>query len=188
MTLIVEDGSCVPGAESYVAVNDCQTYATNRALAFDTTSLPAAEAALRRATAYVDTKYRLRFPGYRTLRRAQPLEWPRAEAFYYQPDTATRTPFFIDPRAFYPYDLIPMNAIPIEITKAVCEGAIRELAEPGVLRPDLERGGGLYSVKAGSVNVTYGGSATPNTAFQAIEAALSPLLPKQSGYTARASR
>lgn len=186
MTLSVEVGAGLINADSYVATADCGTYATNRGLTFG--SGATADAALRRATSYVDNTYRFRFPGYRTFRRAQGLEWPRTAAYYTYPEPQGDSPYFVDPRMFYPFDLIPANTIPPEIITAVCEAAVRELAEPGVLQPDLDRGGRVSSVKAGSVAVKYAAGAPAQTVFQVIEAALSGLIGVRSSYTARATR
>ena len=186
MTLNVETGVGIIGADSYVAAVDCLTYATNRGMPFG--SDPLADAALRRATSYIDNTYRLRFPGYRTFRRAQGLEWPRTAAYYTYPEPAGDSPFFVDPRMMYPFDLIPTTLIPPEIITATCEAAIREYADPGVLQPDLDRGGAVSLLKAGSVEVKYAAGAPAQTVFQIIDAALSGLIGVQSAYSARAVR
>ena len=186
MTLTVETGAGVPGADSYVATVDCANYAINRGLTFGSDAT--ADAAIRRATFYIDNTYRIRFPGYRTFRRAQVLEWPRTNAYYTYPEPAGDTPYFVDPRMLYPFDLIGANTIPPEIITATCEAAIREYAEPGVLQPDLERGGLISTLKAGSVEVKYGAGAPAQTIFQVVEAALSGLIGLRSAYTARATR
>jgi len=186
VTLTVETGSGILGADSYVAAVDCLAYATARGLTFGSDAT--AEAALRRATAYIDNTYRLRFSGYRTFRRAQSLEWPRSLSFYFTPDYGGHNPYFVDPRAIYPFDLIPPNVIPPEIITATCEAAIREFATPGALLPDLDRGGAVASLKAGPVEVKYAPGADPNTLFQVIDAALSALIGVKSAYTSRAAR
>ncbi len=186
MTLVVEDGTGLNNAESYISGSGCAMYASNRGFTF--TADATGDQALRRATAYVDQTYRLRFPGYRTNRAAQALEWPRTLAFYYSPAFQGPQPYFTDPRAYWPYDQIPTNAIPVEVLNATCEAAIREQAKSGVLFPDLKRGGQVKSYKAGPVTLQYGAGATPNTTFQAIEAALSRLIGPRNQYTAKASR
>lgn len=186
MALIVENGSGIAGADSYVATADCAAYATARGLTFGTDAL--GDAALRRATSYIDNTYRLRFPGYRTFRRAQVLEWPRTNAYYTYPEPMGDAPYFVDPRMLYPFDLIGANTIPPEIVTATCEAAIREYAQPGVLLPDLERGGMITNLKAGSVEVRYAGGAPAQTVFQAVGAALSGLIGARNTYSARAQR
>lgn len=186
MALLVETGAGILGADSYVATADCVQYATARGLDFASDDL--GDAALRRATSYIDNTYRVQFPGYRTFRRAQALEWPRTNAYYTYAEPRGDTPYFVDPRMLYPFDLIGANTIPPEIIAATCEAAVREYAEPGALLPDLERGGLINSLKASSVEIRYAGGAPGQTAFQAIEAALSGLIGARNTYTARAQR
>lgn len=74
MALIIEDGSVVPGAESYATTAELAVYAAN----FGKT-LPADEAAqealLRRATLQMEA---MPWKGC-TVRWDQPLSWPRAD-------------------------------------------------------------------------------------------------------------
>lgn len=194
MSLLVENGSGVAGADSYVATVDCAAYAAARGLPFG--SGDDADAAIRRGSAYIDNTYRIRFPGYRTFRRAQGLEWPRTGAFYTYPDNVP-PPYFYGSGfggyggfgyAWAPYDPIGVNVIPPEVIAATCEAAVREFNEPGVLLPDLERGGGVSLLKAGSVEVKYGAGSSAVTVFQAIDAALSGLIQARSSLSARATR
>ena len=191
MSLFVETGAGVLGADAYVSALDCANYATARGLAFG--SGTDADAAVRRGTAYIDNTYRLCFPGYRTFRRVQGLEWPRTGAFYQYPDNVS-SPYAYGLNgsgygyAAWPFDPIGINTVPPEIIAATCEAAVREFAEPGVLLPDLERGGGVSLLKAGSVEVKYGAGSSAVTVFQQIEAALSGLIGARSSYTARATR
>lgn len=174
MALVVEDGTGKADAESYVSVADAVTYATKQGATFPGTDVPGSEAALRRATAYIDNTYRTRFTGYRTYRRDQALEWPRVGAYVYIPNNASDMAYAggYDPA----YDYIGQNVIPIEIINATCEAAVRELATPGSLAPDLDRGGSVKMLKAGSVEIQYGGNASAVTTFQAVDLALSGLL------------
>jgi hypothetical protein len=174
MTLVVEDGTGKANAESYVSVADCAAYATKRALSFPGTDVPNSEAALRLATAFIDNTYRARFTGYRTYRRAQALEWPRVGAYVYIPNNSSDMAYAggYDPA----YDYIGQNEIPVEIINATCEAAIREFTTPGTLSPDLDRGNAVKRLKAGSVEIEYGASATATTTFQTIDLALSGLL------------
>lgn len=76
MALIVEDGTGLATAESYLSLPDADAYH----LAFGNSTWDAAtdaakEAALRRATQYLDSRYT--FAGQR-LTTTQTLEWPRA--------------------------------------------------------------------------------------------------------------
>lgn len=78
MALIVEDGTGMPDADSYLSVVAADAYhaAVGNAV---WQPLPAAdkEAALRRATQYLDTRYRWRGE---PLTTTQALAWPRTSA------------------------------------------------------------------------------------------------------------
>ena len=158
MTLIVEDGSNVTGANSYVSVDDCLAYCAARGLSFGTSPTTTGEQALIRATKALDTIYGARFPGYRTNGRDQSLLWPRSEAY----DAEDQT--------------IDTDEIPQEIIDATCEFASREYDEANSILPDLDRGGDIHSIQAGSVSITYGGNATVATTFRTVDGILAPLL------------
>lgn len=116
MTLVTTIGDAT--SDSYPDVATAQGYATDRGLAFEGANVDL-EAALRRATAWVDTTYRARFSGVRVSGRAQALEWPRTGA--------------VDVNG----ESIGSDSVPIEITNATIEAAIRELAKPSSLSPDV---------------------------------------------------
>ena len=140
MSLIIENGSGVAGAESYVSVADCITYADNRGLTFSTGSTPEQEQALRRATVWLDGAYRARYVGWRKDGRSQALEWPREGA----------------QEQSYPYGTIVNDEVPQEVIDANCESAVRELATPGGLSPDITPGTIQKSVAVvGAVSVEY---------------------------------
>lgn len=127
MALIVEDGTGKPDAESYCDLATIAAYATARGLVFVITggsNEADAEAAARRATVWVDARYRARFTGRRTHGRKQALEWPRVDAHDQQ----------------CPPDYLESDEVPQEIIDACCEAAIREKAAPGALSPDVTPG------------------------------------------------
>lgn len=77
MALIVESGVGLDDAESYVSVADATTYAAKIGhSAWSALAVTEAqrEAALRQATAYIDSRYRFRGE---PLTDTQALEWPR---------------------------------------------------------------------------------------------------------------
>ena len=76
MTLIVEDGSIVAGAESYISVANADTYHSNRGNTSWTGTTAAKEAALRKSTDYMMQVYRQRWQG-RRVDADQVLDWPR---------------------------------------------------------------------------------------------------------------
>jgi len=74
MALIVEDGTGLVDAESYVSVVDCGTYCTAHGLSAWTGTDAVKESALRNATQYIDTNYSFR---YDKTYVDQALEFPR---------------------------------------------------------------------------------------------------------------
>ena len=74
MALIVEDGSGLDTAESYVSVADAGTYCTAHGLSAWTGADAVKEAALRNATQYIDTTYNFRSA---KSYQYQSLEFPR---------------------------------------------------------------------------------------------------------------
>ena len=140
MALEVEDGTGKSNAESYSSVADCTAYAVARGLSFSASPEEDAEAALRRATAWLDGTYRARFTGQRSNGRDQALQWPRTDATDAEGND------------------IASDEIPVEIVQATCEAAVRELATPGALSPDVVPGQVIASAAVtGAVSVTYAG-------------------------------
>jgi hypothetical protein len=155
MAFTLEDGSGIAGSNAYVSESDLESYADDRSV---TLADGDESAAIVRATIAFDAIYRARFNGYKTHGRNQGLEWPRTAAY---------------DREGY---LISGSLIPPEVKAAVCEMAIRELTEPGSMLPDLERGGQINELSAGSVRIVYGANAQATTTFQLIDKMLSGLL------------
>lgn len=154
MTIVVEDGTGLASANSYVSGDELATYCEDRAITLASSDDDAIEAALVRATAAIDGGYRMAFPGYRASARDQALEWPRLAAYDYEGI------------------LIDGTSVPPEVKQATCETAIRELADPGSMTPDLERGGFIRRMKAGSVEIEYGGN-NNQTVYTIIDGILS---------------
>lgn len=165
--MVVEDGSGLSNSNSYASEDAFETYCDDRGV---TPADGDAEAALIRATQWIDNTYRARFPGSRVNGRDQALEWPRSEAT----DAAGND--------------LDDDAVPVEIVRATCEAALRELTEAGSLAPDLDRGGQIKELQAGSVRVVYGANAASTTSFQAIDGILSGLIGSASTMFASAVR
>jgi hypothetical protein len=136
MTLTVEDGTLVAGADSYLSVADFRVGAKARGFDCGDAVDDEIEKALRRATAYIDRRYLARWPGLPVAGRTQSLCWPRSDA--------------VD-RAGY---AIGSNEIPREVLAATIEAARRELLEPDSLTPDRvsQR---VLSERVGPIAVTY---------------------------------
>jgi len=101
----------------------------------------AKNAARLRASEYIDATFRTAFQGYQTAGRAQPRQWPRTDAYVWERLS---------------WVLIPKDQVPIEVEYATYEAALRELASPGSLTPDITPGKNKKSVSvSGAVSVEY---------------------------------
>lgn len=89
MALVIEDGSVVSGANSYVTTDEYRTWANNRGLDVEANSL--LERSILRAMDYFE---QLQFIGNKANEN-QPLQWPRTEALidgYYADATEIPAP------------------------------------------------------------------------------------------------
>lgn len=156
MAFTPEDGSGVPGANSYLDEAELEAYADDRGLTLAAGA--DAEQALVRASAALDALYRSRYPGVRAFGRDQGLEWPRIGALDVEGEA------------------IDDDVVPFEIQNATAELAAREMATPGSVLPDVGPGGPPKSLKAGSVAIEYGANATAYSVFTIVDGILSSLL------------
>jgi len=139
MALIVEDGTGLPTAESYISVADATTYHIINGTGDDWDAVDDKEAAMRKATAYMTQAYRLRWKGMRA-HLTQRLDWPRLYV-----------PILDAPSGYGFVSYVNDQVVPEEV-KAAC--AILALqANSGVLNPNLERQ--QQSVKVGEIAITY---------------------------------
>lgn len=187
--LIAETGEGLQNANSYCLEDEFDTYCDDRGY---TVAAGDAEAALIRATTFIDT-YRYRFPGYRTKRRLQGLEWPRVGAYTTLSGDGREYPYPMSHRSsdyqqYLGVSYIAANVVPVEIIAATIEAALRELAAPGSMQPDLERGGMISRLKAGSVEIDYQPGANPQSTTQLIDGLLAGLLLPPQGLFATSSR
>jgi len=135
VALIVETGAGIANAECYADVAACTAYAT----AFYGSSLNGSpadkEAAIRRATAYLNG---LAWKGTRTLGRAQSLAWPRSGV--------------TDCEGLS----IGANEIPKDLINAQHELARAEFQSAGVLTPSLSKATAtVSSEKVDVIQITY---------------------------------
>lgn len=190
-SLILEDGSGDnPAANTYVSRAECDAYHAEMgnsnwtprptSPASPQPEEPLGDAAIIRATRSIDRIYSRFFKGVRTHFSIQPLEWPRQGVVLYSGyDSDIDNDFsYVDSSD----NIIGDNVIPQMLKQAIYEGALRELITPGSLTPDLERGGAIKMVKAGSVSVEYSDNAPAMTAITSISGVLAPLL-KSLGQT-----
>lgn len=120
MALVTTPGELT--ANSYASVAVADAYHLLRGNSTWTEADALKEAALIRATQWIDGRYGNRWPGTRWKLRLQALDWPRIDAW--DRDGG----------------LIDASTIPVEIINATAEAALRELVTPGSLSPDVTPG------------------------------------------------
>jgi hypothetical protein len=189
VTLTMETGAGIPAANAYQDEALWKAWADQRLYVYTSFSSDQVKSSLVRGAQWLDTTYRVSWPGVRTFGPAgQGLLWPRKAGRFVNGVFVNYGPLatVVDSEG----NAIPVNAIPIEMKLAQNEAAWRELVSPGSLAPDLDRGGAIKSLKAGSVGIEYFGSASAMTTFVAIDAILAGLITgsETSEYTARAVR
>lgn len=156
MAFIVEDGTGLAAANSYVSVADADAYFLDRGNAtWEDADTDVKQAALVRAAAALDGKYGALWPGVRAT-SAQALDWPRTGAY--------------DRDGYY------LELVPKAVKNAACEGALIELESAGALSPVLERGGAVIREKVGSLETEYAVGASAQTAYTAIAQALARIV------------
>ena len=153
MSLIVEDGTIVAGAESFVTVAAANTYHSNRGNAtWATITTAQAEEALRRATDYMEQMYRNRWKGFR-VSSSQALSWPRADVELEDG----------------PYrNTVATDIVPTEVKNACSEYALRAAA--GELAADLEQA--VVSEGVGPMRVEYDRGSPEWVRYRALDATL----------------
>lgn len=152
MTLTVENGTGLATAESYISVADADARATAFGNTAWTGTEAAKEAALRRATAYLEQQYRNRWKGTRLL-RDQALSWPRygAEVDGYDIDS---------------------TVVPREVANVCADLAAKALTT--TLSADVERT--AIREKVGPIEVEYSPYSPTSTRYVAVSDALAPFL------------
>lgn len=156
--LIVEDGSIVADANSYITYDYALSYHALRGnSAWAAASDADRQYAIIRATQAIDSIYKSKWKGSPTEYGTQELEWPRQNVIVNGAE-------------------LDDDLIPAAIKKAVCEAALRELASANSMTPDLERGGEIKRVKADVVEVEYMEGANSTTTFTAIDGLLADLV------------
>lgn len=164
MALVVEDGTGLSDAESYASVAAADAYATARGLTWSGTDA-AKEQALRRATTWLDGRYRGRWPGTKVRLRLQALDWPRTGAHDIAGDT------------------VDYQSVPIEVVNATIEAAVREIATPGSLSPDVTGEKVLTRLGELSWQVTGTGPEAKRPIMTVIDDILSRLIATGRGVT-----
>ena len=164
MSLVVEDGTGVSGAESYASTAYIDTYWTDRpqnafAATWSAATTANKEGAAREASSYIDATWG---PYYRGVRRGwvQGLLWPRSDA--------------MDEGNVLGKPAYPLPDMPDCLRVAVAELAVRALSKS--LAQDLARGGMIKTLKAGSVDIEYADGAPAQKTYGLIGNTLAPIL------------
>jgi len=182
MSLIIEDGSVVPGAASYISVADADAY--HAARGNDTwDAVDNKEAALRKAADYMVQMYRPRWKGYRKS-TTQALDWPREMCFLDPSVNGIGADAYSYGYGFGFVTVVPNNIVPTEVKNACAELALRAAATD--LAPDISRI--TKDERIGPIAVTYENYlGPPFVQYRAIDAALAPYLSAHS-FTAKLVR
>lgn len=164
MPLIVEDGSGVVGAESYISVADADDYHAKRNNLRWTGTEPEKEGALRKATDYIRQYYRTRWKGAQVY-VDQGLDWPRSDVY-------------IDPRNLE--TLVGDDVVPVEVVNATAELALIALRSD--LAPSITKGQ-KKRVKIGPIETEYENNPVVPI-YRSVAMLLNPyLLPSVGGST-----
>lgn len=152
MALVVENGTGLADAESYISLADANARHTALGNTAWTGSDAVKEAALRRATQYMEQAYRSRWRGQR-MTSAQALSWPR---------------WGVQVEGFY----IDSDVVPVEVVNACADLALKSLS--GELAPDLERG--VIREKVGPLETEYDRNSPQAKRYRSIDMGLALFL------------
>lgn len=169
MALIVEDGSIVANAESYVDVAFADAYWAVRLAGKSWPSdVTMKEKVLREAAQFLDMSYL--WDGQRSY-YTQVMHWPRVIDVY-------------EDRQQVLY-----NQIPVPLKNAQCELALL-VAVTGRLMPVLKRGGLIKSTTVGPIEIVYMDGAGGTTRYDYVTLLLQDFTrgERMTGATARAIR
>lgn len=156
MAFIVEDGTVIEGANSYVTVAYADAYHSDRGNSTWNGDDAAKQSALIRATDYLQQVYNGRWVGW-MVDDDQPLDWPRT---YNRPS--------------YPWvDYDISGEIPDRIKQAVCILALDTLHN-GSLNPDLARA--VKREKVDVIEVEYMDNAAERVKRPSVDGLVKPYL------------
>lgn len=153
MTIIVETGAIVPGAESLCTVAFADDFHSSRGnTLWATLSEAEKEQALRRFTIHAEGRYRGRWKGSR-VSIDQPMDWPRYAVIV---DGFT----------------LPSTSIPVAIQNAWAMGAFKAASED--MDADITQG--VKSVRVGVVEKTFDENSSRVKKYSAIDRLLQSFL------------
>lgn len=154
MALVVENGTGLSNAESYVSVAGADTRMSNLGNTnWTTLTTVEKEQALRRATVYMAQAYRERWAGNRHT-TTQALDWPRNSVV-------------VDG-----FVVIESNVVPADVANACADLAFKAAA--GDLNADIERA--VIREKVGPLETEYSAHSPQTVRYRAIDMLLAPYL------------
>lgn len=154
-TLVVESGAGIASANTYASADWIDDYCEDRGYdTWETGGSDEAVAAILRSMNYLES---LNFKGTKYV-QDNPLEFPRGQ--------------LIDRNGY----LIGYNEIPVQLKKALAEGAVREYESTRAMQEDLARGGKISKEKIDVIETDYFESAPSNTVFPVINGLLKGLI------------
>lgn len=157
MPLIVEDGTGLSEADSYLSVNAASAYHRARGnAAWENLDFEVQEQALRQATAYVDSVKRYKAS---RLKASQSLEFPRT--------------------GLYDWSGYEVTGVPKRVRDACAELALR--ASTVSLFTDQARGGRVLSESVGPISTTYADDAPAGTVYTVAMELLRPFFRDEAG-------
>ncbi len=172
ITITVETGLVVTGANSFVSLADWKLHADNRGRVYTAVYVDeTVKAALVKMADYLNS---LPWKGIKTA-RDNPMSWPRYGMTLtdwnemHQP--ASEYIGVVDNDGY----LIGTGEVPAEVVNAQCEGAWLILTGKD-MEPALDRGGALKREKYDVVEFEYFSGASPTTEFRAVSNRLRGLL------------
>lgn len=181
MTLLVEDGTLVDGAESYISVEYADMYFANRGVStWSILNTTEKEQALRRATDYMLARYRGRWKGSK-VKYAQALDWPRVGV---TPDDS-ENPISLPSGYSYGYRyVIPYTTLPEEVKKVCAEYALRAAAGP-LLDDQTQK---VLQETVGPITTKYDSNSPAHTQYLQADMTLAPLLSTGGGCVVKLRR
>lgn len=160
MALIVEDGTGLSTAESYISVADAKAYHLKMGNEDAWDAIDNQEAALRKATRYMVQVYRTYWAGERRT-TTQALDWPRANV-----------PMLDGPGAGEWMNFYDFTVVPNEIKEACAELALK--TADGALLADTERA--VQTETVGPISTTYFSSDDQQKRYAAVGSLLTPFM------------
>jgi hypothetical protein len=135
MAFVVEDGTGLTNANSFISLAYANTYFTDKGVSSWSGTDASKEAALVRASSYLTTAYL--WKGSKINERSQALAFPRSGV----------------------YDLegyeVAQDAVPIEIQISTAELALLELLTPSTLNPAVKLSERVSREQIGQISVDY---------------------------------